>query len=87
MDFKIAASSGLANGLTAQQINSMIVAFGRIRELESNLEDIDETITIIHQAIASNIAKNEENEEEIKNIYEPRLLHYAKLYETKVTKS
>ena len=39
---------------------------------------------MVYHAIAENIAKNEENEEEIKAIYEPRLVYLAKKIETKV---
>ena len=59
-------------------------AFLDIRQLQEEIEDTEHTITLVYHAIAENIAKNEENEEEIKAIYEPRLVYLAKKIETKV---
>ena len=60
------------------------LAFNEIRELQKDIENVEYTITLVHQAITENIAKDFENEEEIKKIYEPRLIFLAKLIETKV---
>ena len=84
LDFQLAALSGHGNGLTEEQVNSMKKAFLDIRQLQEEIEDTEHTITLVYHAIAENIAKNEDNEEEIKAIYEPRLIHLAKKIETKV---
>ena len=84
IDFKVAALSGSANGLNKDQIDSMVKAFNEIRELQKDIENVEHTITLVHQAITENIAKDFENEEEIKKIYEPRRIFLAKQIETKV---
>ena len=84
LDFQLAALSGHGSGLTEEQVNSMKKAFLDIRQLQEEIEDTEHTITLVYPAIAENIAKDEENEEEIKAIYEPRLVYLAKKIETKV---
>lgn len=86
LDFKIAALSGTANGLTQQQIDSMVEAFKEIRVLQNDIESLEHTITLVHQAVADNISKNIENEDEIRKIYEPRFIFLAKSIQTKVLK-
>ena len=84
IDFDMAATSGEGNGLSKEQVEQMKSAFDTIRKCEDDMDDIDHTISLIHQAIASYIAEDPESEEEIKKVYEPRLAHFTKLYEAKV---
>lgn len=62
----------------------MIRAFEEIRQLQKEIQDVENTITLVYQAIAENISRNAENEEQIKATYEPRLVYLSKKIETKV---
>ena len=54
---------------------------GRLRQ---EIDDLEFSITLVHDAAADNLAKNPEKEDEIERIYEPRLLHLVKLVDAKV---
>ena len=84
LDFQLAALSGCGNGLSQEQVDSMIRAFEEIRQLQKEIQDVENTITLVYQAIAENISRNAENEEQIKATYEPRLVYLSKKIETKV---
>ena len=64
----------------------MVEAFKEIRVLQNDIESLEHTITLVHQAVADNISKNIENEDEIRKIYEPRFIFLAKSIQTKVLK-
>ena len=62
----------------------MKAAFSEIKQLRKNIEDLENTVALVHDAVAENISKNPGNEENIRKIYEPRLILLGKLIETKV---
>lgn len=66
------------------QVTSMAAAFEEIQELEKGVSDTNETISLVYGAISSNIAKATENEEEIRKVYEPRLVYLTKRIQEKV---
>ena len=74
-----------ADGLTEEQVDGMVAAFNKIRELEKQICYLEETIGLVHNAIATNIARKPEEEMEIQAIYEPRLTLLAKEMQDKVT--
>ena len=79
------AEKGTAEELTEDDINGMVIAFDRIRELETGMMNIENAMSLVTQAITTNIAANPEKEEEIRAIYEERLLKLAKLYQKQVS--
>lgn len=85
IDFDMAVTSGEGKGLTEEQVKAMKDAFDLIRKCEDDMVEIEHTISLIHQAIASHMAENPTNEKEIRKVYEPRLAHFTKLFESKVT--
>ena len=79
LDFKIAAMTGDGSGLNEEQVKLMTSSFKEIKKIEEEIINEDEeTITLVHTAIAENIAQDPENEATIKQVYEPRLVHLAK---------
>lgn len=59
----------------------MIETYQELTELEQNISEASEVIEMIHEAVTCNIARDPEKEEEIKEIYEPRL----KFFEAKIS--
>ena len=84
LDFKIAAMTGDGSGLNEEQVKLMTSSFKEIKKIEEEIINDEETITLVHTAIAENIAQDPENEATIKQVYEPRLVHLAKKVKDKV---
>ena len=84
LDFKITAMTGDGNGLTEDQVKLVTSAYKEMKRTEEDISSVENTITLVHAAIAENIAKNVEREDEIKKVYEPRLIYLAKKVEEKV---
>ena len=84
LDLKIAAMTGDGSGLNEEQVKLMTSSFKEIKKIEEEIINDEETITLVHTAIAENIAQDPENEATIKQVYEPRLVHLAKKVKDKV---
>ena len=84
LDFKVAALTGNGNGLSEDQIKSMSATFKEIRKIDEDIENVEHTITLVHNAIAQNIAIAEHTVDHIHKVYEPRLIHLANLIKIKV---
>ena len=84
LDFKIAAMTGDGSGLNEEQVKLMTSSFKEIKKIEEEIINDEETITLVHTAIAENIAQDPENEATIKQVYEPRLVHLAKKVKDKL---
>ena len=84
LDFDIAATKKDANDLTDEQINSIVTAFKEVTRLNEEINNLHETITLIHAAIAVETARKVYTEDQIHNTYEPRVLHISNLIEKKV---
>ena len=89
LDFQLAVLSGRGSGLTDELVESMKKAFQDIRQLQKEIEDTELTVTLVYQKIFLKTNKNIEDiiifEDQIKAIYEPRLVYLAKIIETKVS--
>lgn len=60
----------------------MINNYNTIQELESSIKDLETTIELIYDAIASNLSKFPEKTKEIENVYKPRIdWHQGKISE------
>lgn len=78
--------TGDGNGLTEDQVKIVTAAYKEMKRIEEDISSVEKTITLVHASIVENIAKNPEEEEQIKKIYEPRLIYLAKKVEDKVKK-
>lgn len=87
IDFKVAGMTGNGNGLSLEQIKSMSASFKEIRTLDEEIENVEHTVTLVHNAVAENISKNPDDAEKIQNLYEPRLIHLTNLIKQKVIAS
>lgn len=84
-DIKIAASHAISNKIIKHSEFDLYVEKQiQIRRLEYVVEDCDEKINLIQDAIASNLIRNPENEEHIRTIYEPRIKYLISKKEEKV---
>jgi len=84
IDFKIAAKTQLSTALDERELEEVINTYQIVEQLDKEIEEHDHTIDLIHAAIASQMQNHPENEEEIHDIFEPRLQHFVKMIETKV---
>lgn len=83
LDFKVAAMTGDGNGLSEDQMKTMTNSFKEIRRIDEEIENLEHTVTLVHNAIAENIARGEHNIDEVHKIYEPRLIHLANVMKQK----
>ena len=87
LDFKIAATTGDGQGLDEDQLKKMMDSYKEIKMLEEEIETLSDTVLLIHNAIISHIKKNPTNEKNIKETFEPRIMHFAKVIDLKVKHS
>ena len=76
--------TGDGSGLNEEQVKLMTSSFKEIKKIEEEIINDEKTITLVHTAIAENNAQDPENEANIKQVYEPRLVHLAKKFKDKV---
>ena len=76
--------TGNGNGLSQEEIKSMSASFKEIKKLDEEIENVEHTITLVHNAIAENISKKVHDADNIKDLYEPRLVHLTNLVKQKV---
>ena len=82
LDFKVAALTQSGKGLSDDNIKMMIKNYNTIQELESSIKDLETTIELIHDAVASNLTKFPEKAKDIENVYKPRIdWHQEKISE------
>ena len=74
LDIKIAGELAIKNeSLNREEFDKFIKSKSEIRDLEFQAEDLHNKIELVRSAIYSNITKEPEKGEEIRNIYEPRI--------------
>ena len=61
----------------------MVTGFEEIRRIDSEIQNLDDTLSLIHNAIAENIAKGTRNVDEVHRTFEPRIPHLAGIIEKK----
>lgn len=80
LDIKLAATSETRSF-------EIISVLEKIKDLEHGIQNCEEKIKLVHNAIALNILKTPENKEEIQRIYQPRLDYLDKKLKKKVCNS
>lgn len=59
------------------EIENTVVAYHQIEQLKNGIEHCQETIDLIHEAIAVELSKEPEKEEEIIQTFATRLQHFG----------
>ena len=65
-DFELSAVRGSGDGLPQEKIYSFTSAFKEMQQLKNDIKNIENTISLVHDAIALNIAKTLDDEETYK---------------------
>ena len=85
IDVKIAGHLALQNKtIDKSAFDEYISQQREIRQLEYIISDLSEKIDLVHDAIATNLIRTPEKEEDIRNMYTPRLKHLQDKKDVKV---
>lgn len=85
LDVKMAGELGLQNKtINRAEFDAFVESQSRIKLLEQQLADCEETIEQMTLAYHSYLLKNPEKTEEINKIFEPRFKHYTERLKEKV---
>lgn len=85
LDFKLAGTSAILNKkISEEEYNKIENRRIELINLEKQIEDTEETIHLISNAVEIEILKSETPYEEIVNIYEPRIQFFNKKLDSKV---
>ena len=86
LDVKLAGEMAMKDqSINRIQFNEYITSQHRIRDLENIINNYNEKINLIYNAVSINILKNPEKAEEIKNVYHQRLTYLEQKKHDKVS--
>ncbi|XP_047138533.1 uncharacterized protein LOC124814664 isoform X2 [Hydra vulgaris] len=86
IDVKIACRMAVNNQtLDCEEFNKYIEKQCQIKQLQISIQDIEDKICIITEALETHILANPENEEYIKLVFKPRIIHFEEKKKEKIS--
>ena len=85
-DIKIAGRMAVTNQtLDCEEFNAYIEHQRQISQLQISIQELEDKTRVITEALEMQILSNPKNEEKIKLIFEPHLIHFGKKKKEQVT--
>ena len=80
LDAKLAGLEAIKlKTMTVEEYETAVSAFETIEKLERDIKIYEEKVDLINEAVALNIFKDPDNDENIRATYKPRLDHFNKM--------